>query len=112
MSAPEQQKTDEQPLAYVQRLAADKAQAGASLVADCPVLGADTIVVLEDRVLEKPCDKKDAVSMLLSLSERIHEVITAVALCFQGNIQVRLCVQIKLACSVGVSPTKREVGVL
>ena len=45
----------------------------------CPVLGADTIVVLDGKVLGKPKDKDDAARMLSMLSGRTHEVITGVA---------------------------------
>lgn len=43
------------------------------------VLGADTVVVLDGRVLEKPRDEDEARAMLAALSGRTHEVITAVA---------------------------------
>ena len=44
------------------------------------VLGADTIVVLGDRILGKPRDADDAVEMLLALAGRSHAVMTGVAL--------------------------------
>jgi len=44
------------------------------------VLGADTVVVLDDEVLGKPVDDADAVRMLTGLSGRAHRVLTAVAL--------------------------------
>lgn len=66
---------------YVRRLANDKAQAGVKLAAqDLPVLGADTIVVLNGEVLEKPRDAADARAMLCKLSGHTHQVMTAVAL--------------------------------
>lgn len=66
----------EGPEAYARRLAREKARA----VPGHLVLGADTIVVLDDEVLEKPTDAAEAVSMLRRLRGRRHEVITAVAL--------------------------------
>ena len=42
------------------------------------VLGADTIVVLDDKILGKPCDREDAFNMLKSLSGRAHSVFTGV----------------------------------
>ncbi|MFL7963667.1 nucleoside triphosphate pyrophosphatase [Pseudomonas kielensis] len=72
----------EPPSAYVERLARGKAEAGRrALDADVDgcVLGADTAVVLEGRILGKPVDQADALSMLLSLSGRDHEVLTAIA---------------------------------
>ena len=44
------------------------------------VLGADTLVVLDDRPLGKPGSRADARAMLRSLAGRSHEVVTAVAL--------------------------------
>lgn len=78
--------TDESPAAYVERLALGKASAGYACLADkqtpapfC-VLGADTAVVLEGRILGKPLDEAGAVEMLLALSGCEHEVLTAIAL--------------------------------
>jgi septum formation protein len=45
-----------------------------------PVLAADTAVVLDTRILGKPAGLNDAMAMLLELSGRAHEVLTAVAL--------------------------------
>ncbi|WP_168403044.1 Maf family protein [Erwinia amylovora] len=66
---------------YVKRLARDKAQAGVAVApTDLPVLGADTLVVLNHEVLEKPTDAADAAAMLAKLSGQTHQVMTAVAL--------------------------------
>lgn len=70
----------ETPLRYACRLAQEKAQAVAGEFPDRYVLGADTIVVVEDEVLEKPRDAHDAARMLRLLSGRGHQVITAVSL--------------------------------
>jgi septum formation protein len=75
----------ETPENYVQRLSLEKAKAGAGLVDDKPVLGADTIVVLDGDVLEKPQSEVDAVQMLLRLSGNTHQVITAVSVVFEGR---------------------------
>ena len=81
----EQRACDESPLAYVQRVAVDKARAGVARLAGQPapfwVLGSDTEVVLGDRVYGKPADAADAAAMLASLAGQTHQVITAVALC-------------------------------
>lgn len=70
---------------YVKRLAVEKARAGQAVAAEeKPVLGADTIVVLDDKLLGKPRDKEDAISTLMALSGRQHQVMTAVAL-VQGD---------------------------
>jgi septum formation protein len=70
----------EAPRAYARRLARDKARA----VPGAWVLGADTIVVLDDEVLEKPADPEDALRMLRRLAGRRHEVITAICLVADG----------------------------
>lgn len=70
--------------AYVERLAREKALAGLQRLEredDAVVLGADTAVVLEGRILGKPQDRADALAMLAALSGREHQVLTAVALC-------------------------------
>lgn len=71
----------ETPLGYARRLARDKARAVPGEV----VLGADTIVVVDEDVLEKPADAEDAVRMLMRLQGRRHEVITAVCLVADGR---------------------------
>ena len=71
----------ESPAAYARRLARDKARA----VPGAWVLGADTIVVLGDEVLEKPTDGPDALRMLQRLQGRRHEVITAICLVANGR---------------------------
>lgn len=77
----EQRQPEEAAEAYVRRLASDKARAGVAVAAqDLPVLGADTIVVLNGEVLEKPQDAAHAAAMLSKLSGQTHQVMTAVAL--------------------------------
>ncbi|WP_295474259.1 nucleoside triphosphate pyrophosphatase [uncultured Pseudomonas sp.] len=73
---------DEEPAAYVERLACAKARAGQALLGEdggC-VMGADTAVVLDGRILGKPVDRQDALDTLAALSGREHQVLTAVAL--------------------------------
>ena len=73
----------ESPIAYVERLARAKAQAGLAALVDTAgavVLGADTAVVLDGRILGKPEDRDDALATLSALSGRTHQVLTAVAL--------------------------------
>lgn len=71
----------ERPRDYVARLARAKARAVATGLGDTlPVLGADTTVVCDDRLLGKPVDEAEAVAMLMALSGRTHQVLTAVAL--------------------------------
>jgi len=82
---------DETPLpgesarACAERLARDKALAIARSRSDDVVLGADTVVVVDDQILGKPADGEDAARMLRLLSGRTHQVITGVALIVQGG---------------------------
>lgn len=72
---------------YVSRLAREKAQAGVVQTSrDLPVLGADTIVILNGEVLEKPHDADHAARMLRKMSGQTHQVITAVALADSQNV--------------------------
>ncbi|EKN5160272.1 septum formation inhibitor Maf [Yersinia enterocolitica] len=83
----EQRRAEESAQQYVQRLAQDKARAGVSVAPqDLPVLGADTIVVLNGQVLEKPRDKAHAQQILSALSGLQHQVITAVSLADRKNM--------------------------
>lgn len=70
----------ESPEDYVQRLACEKAIAVAHKYEDAIVLGADTTVVINDRIIGKPVDLEDAKRMIKMLSGRWHEVLTGVAL--------------------------------
>lgn len=71
-------------VAYVERLAREKAEAAATWRAGRLVLGADTVVVVDDEILGKPLDEEDARRMLHLLGGRWHEVLTGVALVRAG----------------------------
>jgi septum formation protein len=83
----EQPLPDEPPLHYAQRLARDKACAIFARHSENVVLGADTIVVVDEHLLEKPRDAADAARMLRLLSGRAHQVITGVCLIAEGYEQ-------------------------
>ena len=70
----------EAPEDLVRRLARGKAEAIARTRLFGLVLGADTTVVVDGQILEKPRDEEDARRMLRLMSERWHEVLTGVAL--------------------------------
>jgi nucleoside triphosphate pyrophosphatase len=76
---PEELRPGESAMDYVRRLAEEKAFA-VPMDSGEIVLGADTVVVVDDEVLEKPLDSGDAVRMLRLLSGRQHEVITGICL--------------------------------
>ncbi|KFX68446.1 septum formation protein Maf [Pseudomonas taeanensis MS-3] len=84
---------DELPSAYVERLARAKALAGLGSL-DSPqevvVLGADTAVVLDGRILGKPADREEALATLTALAGREHQVLTAVALASRARLAVRV----------------------
>lgn len=71
----------ESPENYVTRLAIDKARSVVARGCAVPVLGADTTVVIDGKILGKPENETDAIGMLRLLSGREHAVMTAVALC-------------------------------
>lgn len=78
---PELRAPQEPAVAYARRLAAAKALDVATRFADgVVVLGADTVVVLDEEVLEKPGSAAEAVAMITRLGGRTHEVVTAMAL--------------------------------
>jgi len=70
----------ETPQRYVERLALEKARTASLRLNSGLVLGADTTVVIDGKVLGKPKDESDAKEMLGLLSECWHEVLTGVAL--------------------------------
>ena len=85
---PELRLPGESPHDYVSRVAREKAGAGLLQVmpnADALVLGADTEVVLDDRVFGKPADAHEAARMLDELAGRTHRVISAVWLLSAGR---------------------------
>src|SRR5258708_4636167 len=77
---PEQRRDGETPEDYVLRLAREKSLA-VERSEDEIVLGADTVVLVDDHILEKPRDPADATRMLRLLSGRTHEVLTGICLC-------------------------------
>jgi septum formation protein len=71
---------------YALRMAGEKALSVSARLPDAVVLGADSIVVCDDKILLKPNDEGDARRMLATLSGRTHTVITAYALAFANAI--------------------------
>lgn len=76
---------------YVLRLAKEKALAGVAIAPkNHPVLGADTIVVLDEQILEKPRSTEQAATMLAALSGRWHNVITAIAIADRSKVMTNV----------------------
>lgn len=82
----------ETPVDYVQRLAQTKAEALWQQLQDpqASILGADTSVVVDGRILGKPADEADGLAMLQLLAGRTHEVYTAVCLRDSSGSRARL----------------------
>jgi len=78
--AAEEQGFDGAPAQRALAAARAKARDVAQRFPDATVIGADTIVVVDDRILEKPRDDDEATAFLRALSGRAHTVITGVAL--------------------------------
>jgi septum formation protein len=76
---PEKPLENEEPAAYALRLAADKATSVADKRIGRWFIGADTIVVLDNRIMGKPRNANEAAAMLGKLSGHTHQVITAFA---------------------------------
>jgi septum formation protein len=82
---------DEPPVDYVSRLAMEKARAGyLRQEAKLPSLGADTIVVFDGQIFGKPQDQEQAATMLMTLSGKLHSVITAVAVDNGTSTEIRI----------------------
>lgn len=93
----EEPREGEDPRDYVVRVARDKAAAGWKRMLErnlprAPVLAADTTVALEGRIYGKPRDRAEAEAMLATLSGKRHEVLTAVALQYEEEVETALSV--------------------
>ena len=87
----------ETPRVYVERIARAKAQAGWQRVVErnlphAAVLAADTTVAVDDRIFGKPADRRAAATILAALSGRRHQVLSAIALRYEAQIECALSV--------------------
>jgi len=94
----------EAPRVYVERVARAKAQAGWQRLEQrnlprAAVLAADTTVAVDERILGKPADRREAAAMLAALSGCRHEVLSAVALKYESQFE----------CAVSVSEVEFKV---
>lgn len=96
VDVPETLRPNEVPELFVSRLALAKARAGLDQLGpgdNTPVLGADTVVVIEGEVLGKPRDRADALAMFARLSGQTHHVMSGVAVVnAEGEASSRLSV--------------------
>lgn len=74
------------PADYTVATAQGKAVAVSRSHPDSVVIGADTIVVVDGRIMEKPADSAGAVEMLGELSGRVHHVYTGVCVWYKGQV--------------------------
>jgi septum formation protein len=100
---------------YVERMARTKAQVGWQRMqnrklAERPVLGADTEVVLDGDVFGKPRDADDALRMIKRLSGRTHQVVSAVALRYRERTEVDLSVSRVTLRRLGAAEMERYVA--
>ncbi len=72
---------DELPVEQVARyLAVKKAEAFRPSLNDQIIVTADTVVILEQKILNKPADRPEAIAMLFQLSGKTHRVMTGVCI--------------------------------
>jgi septum formation protein len=105
----------EPPHHYVERMARTKAQVGWQRMqnrklAERPVLGADTEVVLDGDVFGKPRDADDALRMIKRLSGRTHQVVSAVALRYRERTEVDVSVSRVTLRRLGAAEMERYVA--
>ncbi|OEH91461.1 Maf family protein [Bacillus solimangrovi] len=74
------------PIEVVQSLAQQKAEEIAHVYPNDIVLGADTVVVYNEKILGKPADEEEAKKMLNMLSGQLHTVYTGVAIVNNGHV--------------------------
>lgn len=92
---------NEKPQSAVMRLAFEKCLDIASIHEEDLVIGADTVVVLDDKILGKPKDDNEAYEMIKSLSNRTHQVMTGISLInLKNNKKIIDCVvsNVKFKC--------------
>ena len=87
----ESKKAAESAERYVSRMSATKAQVGRSMVSvDAPVLAADTIITIDGNIVGKPADHLCCSEILAKLSGREHQVLSAVALNYEGETRLKV----------------------
>lgn len=85
---------EEAALAYVQRMAEEKADAASeekAIKGDTLIIGSDTIVVCGGEIMGKPVDSADAQRMLLRLSGQTHHVYSSVSIIKGAKREICLC---------------------
>ena len=110
----ELRQTAEKPQKYVERLAIEKTFASLSSFqaseASIPFLGADTVVVCDGDVFEKPRDKSDAIHMWKTMSGRQHQVLTAIAVIgtINGELQKHTAISVNKVALKAISSQEMD----
>lgn len=73
-------KKGEEPRAYVQRLALEKALAVQAVYPDAFIIAADTVAVSRAKIIGKPADRADAARIIRSFAARRHRVLTGLCI--------------------------------
>ncbi len=95
----------------IQRLALEKAQAAyEQLQTHLPVLGADTLGLMDGEILVKPRDFDHAYSMLRKMSDATHQIMTAVAIVHQGKVATALNINQVTFCPISDAEIKAYWG--
>ncbi len=77
--------------AYVKAISQGKAESISKLHGDSIVIGCDTVVVLDNKILGKPSNENEAFQMLTLLSGKTHEVWSGITVICKDNSFVRSC---------------------
>ena len=101
---------EDTPEGYVRRVAQLKAEAVLPRAGGRPVLGADTIVIVDQTVLGKPSDIADARRMLRLLSGREHSVVTGVCLINPAAESGRVQLSMTRTCVGFAALTEEEIS--
>ena len=91
----ESPRSAEAPSEYLERICRAKVEAGQHALLSrglraFPVLTAESVLTLDSRIIGKPLDQKESAAILRELSGRQHQLISAVAVAFQGRVELRL----------------------
>ena len=95
-SVSEAMESDETPEEMVERLAQKKARSVAGSLSGSLIVGADSAVVLDGRVMGKPANAAEAADMLRSLRGKQHRVVTGVAVLGPGEGRERVASQVSV----------------
>ena len=80
----------EHPENFCRRISMDKAAIASHDYPDALIIAADTIVVIDGKILGKPHDKKEALAYLSLLAGRMHEVYTGYTIMYKGENKTRV----------------------